>query len=154
MKEQAGEGCSIAGRVRVNKVAGNIHLSPGRSFQTSTYQNVYELVPYLKEEGHRHDFSHIVHQLAFSGDDEYDPRKAGISTDLKKRLGIFANPLDNTDWKVWVCIFLQCQVADIISRQPSLSTCFNISSKLFRRNSGLLMVKLYVVPPKLYASAS
>ena len=33
----------------MNKVIGNIHLSPGKSFQTN-YMNIHELVPYLKDD--------------------------------------------------------------------------------------------------------
>jgi hypothetical protein len=50
----------------VNKVIGNIHLSPGRSFQ-SNHRNLYELVPYLRNDGNKHDFSHIIHHFAFEG---------------------------------------------------------------------------------------
>ena len=99
LKEQASEGCNIAGRVRVNKVVGNIHLSPGRSFRSSA-QSLYELVPYLKEDGNRHDFSHTIHELAFEGDDEYDINKARLGKDLKQKLGIAANPLDGTEGRV------------------------------------------------------
>ena len=99
LKEQATEGCNIAGRVRVNKVVGNIHLSPGRSFRTSAH-NLYELVPYLKTDGNRHDFSHTINHLAFEGDDEYDLTKARIGKELKERLGIAANPLDGTSGRV------------------------------------------------------
>ncbi|KAI0632402.1 Sec1-like protein [Trametes polyzona] len=95
LKEQASEGCNIAGRVRVNKVVGNIHLSPGRSFRTSSH-NLYELVPYLRTDGNRHDFTHTIHHLAFEGDDEWDMAKAKIGKELKQRLGIAANPLDGT----------------------------------------------------------
>jgi Endoplasmic reticulum vesicle transporter len=100
LKDQAAEGCNLSGRIRVNKVAGNIHLSPGRSFQTSTYQNVYELVPYLRDEGHRHDFSHTIHQLGFFADDEYDQKKLITSQEFKKKMGIITNPLDQADWQV------------------------------------------------------
>ncbi|KAI0328911.1 Sec1-domain-containing protein [Cubamyces sp. BRFM 1775] len=93
LKEQASEGCNIAGRVRVNKVVGNIHLSPGRSFRTSAH-NLYELVPYLRTDGNRHDFTHTIHKFAFEGDDEYDLTKAKIGKELKQRLGIAENPLD------------------------------------------------------------
>jgi hypothetical protein len=65
MREQADEGCNISGRLRVNKVIGNIHLSPGRSFSTNS-RNLYELVPYLRDEN-KHDFSHEVHHFAFEG---------------------------------------------------------------------------------------
>ncbi|KAI8978767.1 endoplasmic reticulum-derived transport vesicle ERV46 [Trametes punicea] len=95
LKEQSTEGCNISGRVRVNKVVGNIHLSPGRSFRTSSH-NLYELVPYLRTDGNRHDFTHTIHQFAFEGDDEYDLAKARIGKELKQRLGITANPLDGS----------------------------------------------------------
>ena len=99
LKEQASEGCNIAGRVRVNKVVGNIHLSPGRSFRTSAH-NLYELVPYLRTDGNRHDFTHTIHHLAFEGDDEYDINKAKLGKQLKSKLGIAANPLDGTQGRV------------------------------------------------------
>ncbi|KAJ3747117.1 Sec1 family-domain-containing protein [Lentinula detonsa] len=95
LKEQANEGCNIAGRLRVNKVIGNIHLSPGKSFQNSA-RNIYELVPYLRDDGNKHDFSHTIHQLSFEGDDEYDYRKAKIGREMKARLGLDKNPLDDT----------------------------------------------------------
>ncbi|WVQ79012.1 hypothetical protein IAT38_001104 [Cryptococcus sp. DSM 104549] len=66
MKEQNTEGCRIAGRVRVNKVIGNLHFSPGRSFQGNMMQ-MLELVPYLRDSNH-HDFGHVIHKLRFGGD--------------------------------------------------------------------------------------
>lgn len=99
LKEQSSEGCNISGRVRVNKVIGNLHLSPGRSFQTN-YMNIHELVPYLKEDANKHDFGHQIHTLAFEGDDEYSFDKAETSKQMKARLGIAANPLDHTHLRV------------------------------------------------------
>jgi len=93
LREQANEGCNISGRIRVNKVIGNIHLSPGRSFQTG--RNVYELVPYLRDDGSRHDFSHHIHHLAFEGDDEYNYWKAVAGKAMKKRLGVGTDPLND-----------------------------------------------------------
>jgi len=93
LKEQSNEGCNISGRIRVNKVIGNIHLSPGRSFQTNS-RNIYELVPYLRDDGNRHDFSHTIHHFAFEGDDEYDHYKAQLGRTMKERMGIGKNPLD------------------------------------------------------------
>ncbi|KAJ7928017.1 Sec1-like protein [Mycena leptocephala] len=93
LKEQSNEGCNISGRIRVNKVIGNIHLSPGRSFQTNS-RNIYELVPYLRDDGNRHDFSHTIHHFAFEGDDEYDHYKAELGRAMKERMGIGKNPLD------------------------------------------------------------
>ncbi|EIN12528.1 endoplasmic reticulum-derived transport vesicle ERV46 [Punctularia strigosozonata HHB-11173 SS5] len=93
LKDQASEGCNIAGRVRVNKVIGNIHLSPGRSFQ-SQGRSMYELVPYLREDGNRHDFSHTIHEFAFEGDDEYLPDKYKVSKEMRAKMGLEAGPLD------------------------------------------------------------
>jgi len=93
LKDQADEGCNVAGRIRLNKVVGNIHLSPGRSFQTSS-RNIYELVPYLRDEKDRHDFSHTIHQLAFQSDDEYDYWKAETGRAMRDRMGFAENPLD------------------------------------------------------------
>ncbi|KAL0961323.1 hypothetical protein HGRIS_006281 [Hohenbuehelia grisea] len=95
LREQSNEGCNVNGRIRVNKVIGNIHLSPGRSFQTNS-RNIYELVPYLRDDGNRHDFSHTVHHFSFEGDDEYDWTKAELGRAMKERMGISANPLDET----------------------------------------------------------
>jgi hypothetical protein len=91
--EQAEEGCNIAGLVRVNKVIGSIQLSPGRSFQAAR-SRIYELVPYLKNDGNRHDFSHTVQYLYFTADDEADESKAQVSKEMRERLGIYRNPLD------------------------------------------------------------
>jgi endoplasmic reticulum-Golgi intermediate compartment protein 3 len=95
LKDQANEGCNISGRVRVNKVIGNIHLSPGRSFQNNA-RNIYELVPYLRDDGNKHDFSHTIHKFSFEGDDEYDYRKAKVGREMKARLGLDTDPLDDT----------------------------------------------------------
>ncbi|GBE83107.1 endoplasmic reticulum-derived transport vesicle ERV46 [Sparassis latifolia] len=93
LKEQASEGCNISGRVRVNKVVGNIHLSPGRSFRASN-NDIYDLVPYLRDDGNRHDFSHTIHKLAFEGDEESDVFKAKPGREMRRRMGITENPLD------------------------------------------------------------
>ncbi|KIP09652.1 hypothetical protein PHLGIDRAFT_86242 [Phlebiopsis gigantea 11061_1 CR5-6] len=98
LKEQANEGCNIAGLVRVNKVVGNIHLSPGRSFRSGS-QNIYELVPYLKEDGNRHDFTHTIHEFAFAGENEFDFTKSAAAKKLRQKLGIEGNPLDGTTQK-------------------------------------------------------
>ena len=80
--------------MRVNKVIGNIHLSPGRSFQAAQ-SRIYELVPYLKNDGNRHDFSHTLHHLYFTADDEADESKAQVSKEMRERLGIYQHPLDD-----------------------------------------------------------
>lgn len=37
VKEEHGEGCNIHGSLEVNKVAGNFHFAPGKSFHHSTF---------------------------------------------------------------------------------------------------------------------
>ncbi|KAI0753897.1 Sec1-like protein [Irpex lacteus] len=115
LHEQAHEGCNIAGIVRVNKVVGNIHFSPGRSFRTAA-QNIYELVPYLKEDGNRHDFSHTIQTFAFEGDDEFDFDKAKRGLELKKSLGVI-NPLDGTSLKTSKAQYMFQYFLKVVSTQ-------------------------------------
>lgn len=93
IKEQSEEGCNIAGKVRVNKVIGNFHLSPGRSFQSNA-MHVHDLVPYLQG-GNKHDFGHIIHHFSFGS--EMEEEFVGVGgmglAETKKALGI-VNPLD------------------------------------------------------------
>lgn len=104
MRDQADEGCNVSGRIRVNKVIGNIHMSPGRSFQSNS-RNIYELVPYLKDEQNKHDFGHIVHYFGFEGDDEYDYWKAEAGQKMRKKMGLIRNPLDGIEARVSLLIF-------------------------------------------------
>jgi len=87
--EQSTEGCNIAGRVSVNKVIGNFHLSPGRSFQSNA-MHVHDLVPYLQG-GSNHDFGHIIHKFSFGSEGE--ELAMNEAERFKKALGI-VNPLD------------------------------------------------------------
>jgi hypothetical protein len=95
VKEQNQEGCRIAGRVRVNKVVGNLQFSPGRSFQNNMLQ-MQELVPYLRDSNH-HDFGHYVNRFRFASDmDEfYDPAMLGKEARTRTSLGI-KDPLTGT----------------------------------------------------------
>ncbi|KZO97037.1 Sec1-like protein [Calocera viscosa TUFC12733] len=92
IKTQSQEGCNISGRVRVNKVIGNFHFSPGKSFQTNA-MHVHDLVPYLKDANH-HDFGHQIHYFAFESDGEQQAELGRLSKSIKTRLGIDKNPLD------------------------------------------------------------
>ncbi|KAG7088312.1 hypothetical protein E1B28_012322 [Marasmius oreades] len=116
LRDQANEGCNIAGRIRVNKVIGNIHLSPGKSFQTSG-RSYYELVPYLRDDGNRHDFSHTIHKFAFEGDDEYDWYKAEAGREMKKRLGLGENPLDGATGMTNKAAFMFQYFLKVVSTQ-------------------------------------
>ncbi|GAA5938031.1 retrograde cargo receptor ERV46 [Sporobolomyces koalae] len=95
IKEQSTEGCNLAGKVHVNKVIGNFHLSPGRSFQANA-MHVHDLVPYLQG-GNKHDFGHEIHGFSFASETEDEFFRSGSSRTnrerTKKDLGI-VNPLD------------------------------------------------------------
>ena len=131
----------------MNKVIGNIHLSPGRSFQTAQ-SRIYELVPYLKNDGNRHDFSHTVHHMYFTADDEADEFKAQVSREMRERLGIYQNPLDGNTARVrsiFVCVYVCPSVAEAererrFCRRRKRSTCSTTSSRSYRRNSALWTV--------------
>ncbi|MCJ1409546.1 hypothetical protein MMC19_003627 [Ptychographa xylographoides] len=62
---QRKEGCRIEGGVRVNKVVGNFHIAPGRSFSNGN-MHVHDLNNYFESpvEG-GHTFTHEIHQLRF-----------------------------------------------------------------------------------------
>ncbi|KAI7843637.1 hypothetical protein COHA_002876 [Chlorella ohadii] len=58
---QAGEGCHMWGDLHINKVAGNFHFAPGRSYQQGS-MHIHDLSPFA---GKAFDFSHTIHKLAF-----------------------------------------------------------------------------------------
>lgn len=65
LDEQREEGCRIEGGLRVNKVVGNFHLAPGRSFSNGN-MHVHDLKNYWDApQGKSHDFTHIIHHLRF-----------------------------------------------------------------------------------------
>ncbi|KAG8682088.1 hypothetical protein FRC11_000266 [Ceratobasidium sp. 423] len=92
--EQNSEGCRLSGRVRINKVTGNFHFSPGRSF-ISNRGYAHDLVPYLKD-GNHHDFGHYIHEFHFEGDREIEDswRPGDRGTEWRKRVGSEKHPLD------------------------------------------------------------
>ncbi len=62
---QRNEGCRIEGGIRVNKVIGNFHIAPGRSYSDGN-MHVHDLATYwdtpLKD---GHSFGHTIHHLRF-----------------------------------------------------------------------------------------
>ncbi|KAG9122488.1 hypothetical protein FRC07_001102 [Ceratobasidium sp. 392] len=86
IQHQSSEGCRIAGRVRVNKVSGNFHFSPSRSF-VQNKDHVQDLVPYLKD-GYHHDFAHHIREFHFEGSQEGD-------IEWRKKVGFEGHPLDD-----------------------------------------------------------
>eukprot|EP01120_Amphizonella_sp_Union-15-10_P011390 TRINITY_DN480_c0_g1_i1.p1 TRINITY_DN480_c0_g1~~TRINITY_DN480_c0_g1_i1.p1 ORF type:complete len:386 (-),score=71.43 TRINITY_DN480_c0_g1_i1:13-1170(-) len=61
LKDQKGEGCKIYGYLLVNKVAGNFHFAPGKSFQQN-HMHVHDLGVF-KSGGF--NMSHTINKLSF-----------------------------------------------------------------------------------------
>ncbi|KAI9803477.1 MAG: hypothetical protein M1825_001820 [Sarcosagium campestre] len=93
---QREEGCRIEGGIRVNKVMGNFHIAPGRSFSNGNLHvhdlNNYHNTPVVGG----HTFTHRIHQLRFG------PQ---LPEELSRRVGSASsawtnhhlNPLDDTE---------------------------------------------------------
>ncbi|KAL6715907.1 ER-derived vesicles protein erv46 [Lecanora helva] len=65
LDEQREQGCRIEGGFRVNKVVGNFHIAPGRSFSNGA-MHVHDLNNYLDTpDGQAHTFTHTIHHLRF-----------------------------------------------------------------------------------------
>lgn len=98
LDEQRREGCRIEGGIRVNKVVGNFHFAPGKSFSNGN-MHVHDLENYFAGgEGVEHTFTHKVHHLRFG------PQ---LSDEVVSRIGKkdmawsnhHLNPLDDTEQK-------------------------------------------------------
>ncbi|XP_043977609.1 endoplasmic reticulum-Golgi intermediate compartment protein 3 isoform X2 [Gambusia affinis] len=76
MMEQKNEGCQVYGFLEVNKVAGNFHFAPGKSFQQS-HVHVHDLQSFGLD---NINMTHLIKHLSFGKD------YPGI-----------VNPLDGTD---------------------------------------------------------
>lgn len=89
MQAQNLEGCRVSGKVHVNKVVGNFHLSPGRSFSRNNI-HTHDIVPYLKGSGEEHhDFGHIIHSFSFGAEDEFSAKPSThLGKTAKQRLDI------------------------------------------------------------------
>ncbi|XP_035549042.1 endoplasmic reticulum-Golgi intermediate compartment protein 3-like isoform X1 [Juglans regia] len=77
IKDEEGEGCNIYGFLEVNKVAGNFHFAPGKSFYQSGV-HVHDLLAFQKDS---FNISHKINRLTFG---DYFP---GV-----------VNPLDGVLW--------------------------------------------------------
>jgi len=83
----------------VNKVVGNFHIAPGKSFSNGNL-HVHDLENYFKDE-YAHTFTHRIHQLRFG------PQLSDVVVqDMQKKhkdsgpggwSNHHINPLDNTD---------------------------------------------------------
>jgi len=61
LRLQSDEGCKIYGSLDVNKVAGNFHFAPGKSFQHGN-MHVHDLMPFRTK---KFDMSHKITKLSF-----------------------------------------------------------------------------------------
>lgn len=97
LEEQRAEGCRIDGLLQVNKVVGNFHLAPGRSFSNGN-MHVHDLQNYWEtSKGKAHDFTHTIHHLRFGPQlPETMVKKIGRSTPWTSH---HINPLDGTSQK-------------------------------------------------------
>lgn len=77
VKDEEGEGCNIHGSLEVNKVAGNFHFAPGKSF----HQQNFLLLDLFALQSESYNISHQINKLSFG---EPIP---GIE-----------NPLDGVQW--------------------------------------------------------
>jgi endoplasmic reticulum-Golgi intermediate compartment protein 3 len=91
LKEQRQEGCRIEGAIRVNKVIGNFHFAPGKSFSNGNL-HMHDLDVYLSNDG-QHTFSHKIHHLRFGPmlPDSITKKMEGNSG------GASLHPLDHTE---------------------------------------------------------
>jgi len=64
LMEQQGEGCQLYGHLLVNKVAGNFHFAPGKSFQQH-HMHVHDLQPF---KGAEFNLSHTITRLSFGNE--------------------------------------------------------------------------------------
>ncbi|PSK42444.1 hypothetical protein B9Z65_4358 [Elsinoe australis] len=95
LEQQRREGCRVEGGIRVNKVVGNFHFAPGKSFSNGN-MHMHDLEVYLHgDENVHHSFTHNIHSLRFGPElPEKVIRRVG-------RQGVtwsnhHLNPLDNT----------------------------------------------------------
>lgn len=100
LDEQRREGCRIEGGIRVNKVVGNFHFAPGKSFSNGN-MHVHDLENYFAGGGAdvQHSFSHVIHHLRFGPQlPEAVAKKAGEKGGMAWS-NHHLNPLDGTEQK-------------------------------------------------------
>lgn len=97
MDSQRKEGCRIEGGLRVNKVIGNFHIAPGRSF-TNGNLHVHDLENFFNTPvTGGHVFSHQIHSLRFGPELPEEVTKKLGSDSLVPWTNHHLNPLDNTE---------------------------------------------------------
>ena len=64
LRAEKKEGCNMHGFVLVNKVAGNFHFAPGKSYQQAN-RHVHDFMSF---EASQYNVSHVIHRLGFGED--------------------------------------------------------------------------------------
>lgn len=96
LDEQRNEGCRIEGAIRVNKVVGNFHIAPGRSFSNGNI-HVHDLNNYFDSpKPGAHVFTHKIHSLRF-GPQLPDSVLKKMGNKVSPWTNHHGNPLDNTE---------------------------------------------------------
>ncbi|CAN6555384.1 unnamed protein product [Malus baccata var. baccata] len=94
IKDEDGEGCNIEGSLAVNKVAGNFHFMPGKSFHQSNF-HVHDLLAF---QTNSYNISHKINRLAF-GDhfpgmqNPLDGKNLVVCTSISSRLSLRYTPI-------------------------------------------------------------
>ncbi|KAG9382164.1 Endoplasmic reticulum-Golgi intermediate compartment protein 3 [Pyrenophora tritici-repentis] len=98
LDQQRQEGCRLEGSIKVNKVVGNFHFAPGKSFSNGNL-HVHDLENYFKDD-YAHTFTHRIHQLRFgpqlSDVVVRDMQKKHLDSGHNGWSNHHVNPLDNT----------------------------------------------------------
>lgn len=98
LDSQRHEGCRIEGGIRVNKVVGNFHIAPGRSFSNGN-MHVHDLNNYFDTPvPGGHHFTHEIHALRF-GPQLPDSITKKYGTKSMPWTEHHLNPLDGTSQK-------------------------------------------------------
>lgn len=94
LEAQRDQGCRIEGGFRVNKVIGNFHIAPGRSFSNGMI-HVHDLKNYMDPSQGSHTFTHTIHHLRFGPQwpDNLTKKLGGKNMEWTSH---HLNPLDNT----------------------------------------------------------
>ncbi|CBX95366.1 hypothetical protein IAQ61_004190 [Plenodomus lingam] len=99
LDEQRQEGCRLEGSIKVNKVVGNFHIAPGKSFSNGNL-HVHDLENYFRDE-YAHTFTHKIHHLRFgpqlSQAVVQDMAKKHMATGPGGWTNHHVNPLDHTE---------------------------------------------------------
>ncbi|KAJ7968181.1 endoplasmic reticulum-Golgi intermediate compartment protein 3-like [Quillaja saponaria] len=132
VKDEEGEGCNIHGSLEVNKVAGNFHFAPGKSFhQSNIFMN--DLLSFQKD---NYNISHKINKVT-----------------LGKSFPGLVNPLDGVQWvqetphgmyqyfiKVVPTIYTDSRGRTIHSNQYSVTEHFKSSEFGFQSIPGVFFI--------------